>query len=151
MPYKDPETRREKDRERQRKHRQANPAKPPHNGDYWKGSEQNSSITGQLTDIDSNFGKPRYNLLAPEGEHVSLEQTSELRRLLAVNRVVDGDLIRVEFVGWRQPKKPDPRRHAYKTYRLTVVERRSSVLSGLLKPTSDDLDHALDGLGGDAG
>ena len=137
MPYKDPETQREWDRERKRKWREKNPSKPPNNGAYWKGSQQDPSTAGQITNIDSNFGKPRYNMLTTEGKHISLEQTSELRRLLAVNEVVAGDFIRVDYTGTRQPRKPDPRRHSYKTYRLTVVARRSSVLSGIFKSAKE--------------
>src|SRR2546425_6894999 len=133
MPYKDPETQRQWDRERKRKWREKNPSKPPNGGEYWMGSEQDPFFAGQLMDIDSNNHRPRYNMLTTEGKHVSLEQTSELRRLLAVNEVVTGDFIRVKFTGIRWPKKPDPRRHPYKTYQLTVVARRSSVLSGIFK------------------
>ncbi len=137
MPYKDPEKRKQCWREAQRKHREANPARPPNNGHWWQGKVSGDIVECSVTSIDSYLGKPRYNVLTSKGEHLSLEQTSELRRQLAVNEVVTGDLIRVEYLGKQLPKKKDTRRHPFKTYHVEVVARRTDVLTKLFAKAAD--------------
>jgi len=113
---------------------------------YWKGTDRDRTVEGQVISVDPHLGKARYNLLTRNLTHISLEQTSQLRLLLATNGVVVGDFIRVEFTGWRSLKS-NPKR-SYKCYRLDIVQRGSGILS---KVFHDDLDHTLDGLGAEEG